>query len=323
MILAVIYLAKRFNNNAKNISYEETKDLGEQICATLQGKKVSRRDKSHVKLYDLKAPNVNNFTCVQSAKIIVSTKICIHDIERDLHISFYIQKNGVWEEHIMDPFMRMLNSKNDINVLDIGGQLGQYTLFAAKLGRKCITIEPFYDSYIRFHKSVKLENLEDNILLLTYGISDKRGELKRLTKDSSGNVGAQTLLNDSNDYSINKTNITLNEKYLIETILLDDITEVLPDDFINCVMKIDIEGYESKAFREASKLFTRLNILAIIIEWSWRNNPLIKDEENVELLNFFITRNYEFRTVKMDLLKMNDWKTWPMDVLVVRKDFKF
>ena len=77
------------------------------------------------------------------------------------------------------------------------------------------------------------------------------------------NIGGQTLLEDPKDYSaIKNESFIKNDKYIVETILMDDIIEVLPPDFKDCIMKIDIEGYENKAFRKASKLFSKLNILA-------------------------------------------------------------
>ena len=224
--------------------------------------------KYHMKVYDLNKPNENEFECVKSRNIIVQTTICIHDIGRDEYVSGAIKFSGVWEQDLVEIFMRMLNSKKDLNVLDIGAQLGQYSLYAAKLGRKCISIEPFYDSYIRLHKSILIENLQDKFILLTNGLSDKRGELKKL-QNVPRNVGGQTLLNDPNDYSTRKNETSIiNDKYMIETILMDDIVEILPHDFKDCIMKIDIEGYEERAFRKASKLFLRLNVLAVFMEWA-------------------------------------------------------
>ena len=135
-------------------------------------------------------------------------------------------------------------------------------MYAAKFGRKCISVEPFYDSYIRFHKSIIEENLQDKIILLTNGLSDKRGEFRKLQL-APKNVGGQTLLNDPTDYSSRKNETVIKiDKYIVETILMDDIVHVLPPDFNDCIMKIDIEGYEIKAFKKASKLFSKLNILA-------------------------------------------------------------
>ena len=100
------------------------------------------------------------------------------------------------------------------------------------------------------------------MILITNGLSDKRGELKKLQLVPS-NIGGQSLLEDPKDYSSHKNKTQLiNDTYVIETIVMDDILEVIPDDFYHCIMKIDIEGYEIIAFKKASKLFSKLNVLA-------------------------------------------------------------
>ena len=73
--------------------------------------------KLHLKVYDLNIPNNNNFECVKSKKIVVQTTICIHDIQRDIFVSGSIKSAGVWEYGLVELFMRMINSKKNINVL--------------------------------------------------------------------------------------------------------------------------------------------------------------------------------------------------------------
>jgi FkbM family methyltransferase len=281
--------------------------------------------KNHVKVYDLNAPNYNKFDCVKSKPIIVQTTICIHDVTRDRFVSGSIKGYGVWEGGLVQLFMNILNSDKDINVLDIGAQLGQYSLYAAKLGRKCVAVEPFYDSYIRFHKSILLENMQDKFVLITNGVSDKRGEFKRL-KQVESNVGGQSLLGDQNDYSskFNETDFR-NDRYIIETILMDDLVEVLPKDFKKVIMKIDIEGYEVKAFRKASKLFSKLNILVVFMEWMGKNdNKIFTEVEILELIEFFYSRNYEVRNPSnSQVLERQNWKIWPDDIIFVLKGFSF
>ena len=50
--------------------------------------------KFHMKIYDLKTVNNNNFECVKSRNIIVQTTICIHDIGRDIYVSGAIKNGG-------------------------------------------------------------------------------------------------------------------------------------------------------------------------------------------------------------------------------------
>jgi hypothetical protein len=72
---------------------------------------------NHLKIYDLNKPNDGNFECVNSTKIVVQTTICVHDIQRDIYVSGAIKNIGVWEYNLMRIFMRMVNSKPNINVL--------------------------------------------------------------------------------------------------------------------------------------------------------------------------------------------------------------
>ena len=111
-------------------------------------------------------------------------------------------------------------------VLDFGAQIGQYSLFAASMGRKVLTVEPFYDNIVRLHKAAAAENIQDNIKLIQNALSNKRTEIKRL-QPNSDNIGGQSLLKDKN-VNFKKSDMA-GDKYLVETILLDDLVEYLPD----------------------------------------------------------------------------------------------
>ena len=74
--------------------------------------------------------------------------------------------------------------------MDVGAQIGQYSLFAAKMGRDVLTVEPFYDNILRIHKAAKEEKIEAKIKLIKNAISDKRNEVK-LLQVSDNNIGGQ------------------------------------------------------------------------------------------------------------------------------------
>lgn len=281
--------------------------------------------KEHLRVYNMKSPNDKNFDCVKSREIQVQTTICVHDIGRDIYVSGSIKGSGVWEAGLVSLFMRMLASNPDLNVFDIGAQLGQFTLYAAKFGRMVMAVEPFYDSYTRLHKSALLENTQDKITLITNGLSDKRGEYKRLQIVSS-NVGGQSLFGDPNDYAAraNETSVK-NDPYIIETVLMDDLVEVLPTGFKKAIMKIDIEGYELKAFLKASKLFAAVDIYAVFIEWMGKSDP-VRFPDNVidEYLNFMYSRDFEVRHPdSLGVLERSHHRQWPGDIVWVKKGFKF
>jgi FkbM family methyltransferase len=129
-------------------------------------------------------------------------------------------------------------------VLDFGAQIGQYSLFAASMGRQVLTVEPFYDNIVRLHKAATEEKIQNKIKLVKNALSNKRNEIKRL-QPNSDNIGGQSLLQSKNK-NYKKSDMA-NDKYLVETILLDDLVEQLPlnsdgKKYKQAILKIDIEG---------------------------------------------------------------------------------
>lgn len=210
--------------------------------------------------------------------------------------------------------MNYLNRNPDWLVIDVGSQIGQYALYAAKSNHKVIAVEPFIDNVYRIHKAAKITSLHKNIVLLQNALSNRRNEVKLLTKHTI-NAGAQSLLQYKDKvYERDPSN-----KYLVETILFDDIVPYLPrreeddSEFSRALLKIDIEGFEPYAFQHASKLFDKLDIRVIYMEWS------IGQSNEIELINQMIQflsdrkfRPYENGTIQLDL---NEWKQWPMNIM--------
>ena len=103
------------------------------------------------------------------------------------------------------------------------------------MGHNVVIIEPFEENILRIHKAVYLEYLQDKVVLVKNAISNKRNEIMLLTKLEEANIGGQTLMNKNNKeqkfWIINcriKNNKLQNNKYLVETILLDDLVDYIP-----------------------------------------------------------------------------------------------
>ena len=279
--------------------------------------------KKHMKVYDLTKENPNQFDCVKSAEIYVSTTICLHDLNNDVFVSGAIKSQGVWERSLVELFMKILKANPDFQVFDIGSQLGQFSLFASKLGRTCIAVEPFYNNYIRLHKSAQLAQVTDKIILVTNGVSDKRGEKKKLFVNDK-NIGGQGI-NENADLSHMNDEQLKNDKYILTTIFVDDLTTILPANFKNAIMKIDIEGHEIKAMRRASKLFQTVNIHAVFMEWLGKSDTSrFSDADLNELLDFMEAAGLVLKHPgTMEPLKRENMRGWPGDVIWISPDLKF
>ena len=228
-----------------------------------------------------------------------------------------LKEYGIWELNILTLFMKMLDSTSNLQVFDIGANLGQYCLFAAKFGRKCVAVEPFYDNVIRLHKSAQIEIISNNIILVTNGISDRKGELHHLSKNDE-NVGGQGLIKIDNIQLSNLENSTYN-KYNVITVQFDDLISVLPKDFTEAIMKIDIEDSEFNAFKNAAKLFERVQVYAVFFEWSRKIN--FHYHEIFAFFEFMYSRNFEAVDIKMRTLNPEDMRNWPTHMIWIQKDF--
>ncbi|CAF0835153.1 unnamed protein product [Brachionus calyciflorus] len=263
----------------------------------------------------------DEISCRKSSEIYVSTTLCVHDLNRDENVSAFIWRDGVWERHIIKHFLDYIKKNPDWLVLDVGAQIGQYSLFAAKMGRDVVCVEPFYENILRIHKAAFSENLSSRITLIKNALSNKRNEVKKL-KAESRNIGGQSLL-ENKDQVFDRSQLE-NDKYLVETIFFDDLINYLPkkpngEEYRKAILKIDIEGFEPYAFQNANKLFDRLDIRIIFMEWG--NLPMQSDNHGMilEMIKFLRDRNFiPFgNNVK---LNDSDWKKWPWDIFWEKLD---
>ena len=259
-------------------------------------------------LYDLAEPNIHAFECIKTAKIFVETTICLHNSDEDAYVSQTIKTKGVWEPKILEFFMNVLINAPDLQVFDIGAHVGQYTLFAAKLNRTVISVEPFYDNYKRLHRAAILENTTANIILVTNGISDKRGEIRSLSR-SETNIGGQKVT----DKILYSESDMANNKYLLKTIVMDDLTNILPVEFKQAIIKIDIENYEIKAFKEARKLFDKVKMHVVFMEWNEGGGvkASLPDNQVNQMFDFFYDKQFICLDLNLNLLDRWKWKVWP------------
>ena len=87
--------------------------------------------------------------CVPTRGMVIqqvqSIKICVHENSIDQHVSGSLRSKGMWEEHIVTPFLHLVKRYPQAVVLDLGAQLGVYGLLAARAGSRVIFVEASYN----------------------------------------------------------------------------------------------------------------------------------------------------------------------------------
>ena len=61
-----------------------------------------------------------------------------------------------------------------MQLVDIGANIGYYSLLAAKLGHRVVAVEPVTDSIRRLHRAAQLEQLTQHITVVHNAVADVR-----------------------------------------------------------------------------------------------------------------------------------------------------
>ena len=157
--------------------------------------------------------------------------------------------------------------KNGGIFLDIGANIGYYSLMAAKFGaKKVIGIEPNPIVLDRFKENIKFNKFDKQIKTFQVGVGEKR-ETKEL-RLSHIDMGSSSIVNTK----LNSDKVKIKILPLSEILKKEGVSKV-------DVLKIDIEGFEDKAlfpyFKTLNKKsYPRLILMEDSSQSDWDENIL-------------------------------------------------
>jgi FkbM family methyltransferase len=189
--------------------------------------------------------------------------------------------------------------------VDIGANIGSYSILAASKGAQVIAIEPIPSTFEILKKNILLNNFNDSVDIFNIAISDKKEEL-----NFSNNLDAlnHVLVKDERSSDV----------ISISAVRLGQILNGRIPKFI----KIDVEGFETKVIKGAEQIFAHKDLQCIIIELigGGKNYRFNEDELHQKLLNYgFSTYSYIPRIKKLVSLDMK--KNYNKNTLYLRKNF--
>jgi FkbM family methyltransferase len=177
--------------------------------------------------------------------------------------------------------------------VDIGANVGSYTVLAAKLGARVVAVEPIPATFDRLLANVRLNGLESSVTAHRVGLSDRNGTLRFTTDHGTINhVMAATENLAGTD---------------IEVATLDSILAGLSPTLI----KIDVEGHELAVLNGAGRTLGSPSLLAVIMETNGSGLRYgISDAQLYELMESrgFAPYTYTAVTRELMLLDMREGK---------------
>lgn len=158
-----------------------------------------------------------------------------------------IKRLGYYE-HDIDTIKYYIN-KGDV-VLDIGANIGYYTIMFSKLAGMVYAFEPNKENYDILMENIKLNEC-DNVRCYNMAVGDVTGVHKLWISDECMGM-----------HRMYKSKYTTNNTEEVKIIKIDDVIRHQKISFV----KIDVEGYEGKVLRGMNNLLKYNEKLTMWVE---------------------------------------------------------
>lgn len=175
-----------------------------------------------------------------------------------------------WEKEERQ-FVTELNLEDDDDriAIDIGANIGIYTLLLSHLYPKCkvISIEASQTIFEKLKLNCQLNNLlpGSNLVLLNKAVSDKDGtRVEFYEKHSMSTMSKEFLTSISSKIITNKDDEL--HKEIVKTVTIDNLAETANINEIS-FLKIDVEGAEVLVLKGAINILTEKKVRNMIIEY--------------------------------------------------------
>lgn len=182
--------------------------------------------------------------------------------DKDDYIPNYIRRTGGWELHLIEDAKKYI--KDDTMVLDIGANIGVWSVYMAK--NKSLTVhafEPYLPTYYNLCSNLLINNaLNVQTHRCALGSSEEHGKVLPLYVLPS-NIGATRLTPIGNQ--------PFKEAPFHAT--LDYLDRMFPTEIVSFI-KIDVEGHEEQVLRGGHELISRSK--PVIYFESWDGHPTIQ-----------------------------------------------
>ena len=275
-------------------------------------------------VYDVYRPTTDTSPCVKLS-MVPPALICIHSDIEDQYVSKNLRIHGMWERELFVQLQATLRRNDSLGLIDIGANLGLYSLAAAAMGRQAVSVEPLSDNVRHLHKAIRLNHFQHKITVIQNAISNSRETVR--FKTYKGNKGGTSM------YAGRKACKGV-ECPTARSIIMDDMVPLMRELGIKgAVMKLDIEGAEHLALANASAMFEAVFIPYVFMEIEIQkrlcdpSRPPSSDKTLVDrMFRFFADHHYTrvYDSVKRILLDQTQCSAkWPRDIVWVHHSQRY
>jgi FkbM family methyltransferase len=196
-------------------------------------------------------------------------------------------------------------------MVDVGANLGYFSLAAASLGAHVIAFEPMSRNAMKFSKSIVKNNFQGKIMLFQNAVW---ADIKSIpVKLETGNV-----LNQGNG-QILVSGVSAQGVYGLDYVNTVSLSYMVREDVD--VLKIDTAGTEAVVIAGAKRLICNFRVKYIVMQFTDEMSGYHDVYSVLEMLTFLDSSGYEITDVLPDSPKLfiSDYKRFPPNVLFTLK----
>ncbi len=197
-------------------------------------------------------------------------------------VSFELHRRGLFEDAIVDRVARDVSkvcSSSGGLFIDVGTNIGFFTLLAASWGCKVFGFEANSDLHELVRNSAALNGFDDRVTVIPYGAGPKREKVFVNNKRTCPGCSSLSTQDDPDSVEVQLVDIS---SYITEAPVF---------------MKIDIDGYEIGALEGAMDFIRRYRLPYGYVElnpWWWHRGDGVTIERGERLLMDLHTLGYLF-----------------------------
>lgn len=173
--------------------------------------------------------------------------------------------------------------------IDVGANIGFYSLLLAQEGNSKVSVfacEPSSENLKKLNTAIKINGMEKIITVLPFALGEKEGNVK---------LYLSSLCHGNNSVSP-APEVDIYDHEMVEIKTLDSVIKHLNLKQKNCLIKIDVEGYEEMVLM-GGKEFLNSDYKPIILLEAWPTSKLHPKNNQVFVMNFLKDFGYRIFSI--------------------------
>jgi len=226
-------------------------------------------------------------------------------------ISRFLMQSQTWEPDRLRLMQEVLDRDPRLQLIDLGCNLGVFTLTAAAMGRQVIALDANVENVKRLRKSLLINKLEKQVRVVYNAISDSYTFIQMGIV--SDNIGGSIAIPVNNSAKV--APVYKKSAIKVPTITMNDLVPGM--NFSRCMMKMDLEGFEYFALLKSKEFFKKIHVPFIMMEWAaYPTNA----KRATWIIKYMTGMGYKASAdTKGDTPLHADYRKWPGDINWVKK----